>query len=981
MTRGVLSLLVFTGNYLVAQSDWQQEVRTTIACRLFPAHRLVLGIERLTYINHSPDTLRELHFHLYVNAFQRNSDMHRYQIRRYGRSVIDALPEALHGKNIVTSARLADGQSLPFRTSGTILTVPLTHNLLPDDSVTVELDFAVQVPALIRRMGWVSREGIEYTMAQWYPRICAYDEEGWHREPYLAREFYGEFGSFDVSITVPAPYVVGATGWPSGGSDALDRLNRILGFWSDQLKIQDSVQTRTYTYTASPVHDFAWGSDPQYLVREIDVDGTTVRLLHTAEVAGKWSRAGEFATKILHYMRDHVGAYPYPILTVAQGGDGGMEYPTLTFITGNRGEFSLASVMAHEIVHNWFQGMLANNELKDAWFDEGITSYYTTRIMEHVFGNYAMSEYEGDFQKKHFPKEDAFVKTITGYRQWAKGGFEEPATTHADSFATDESYSYGAYYKGQIFMNAMEYLLGRDTLDQCMREFFAEYRCRHVSLKTMRSFFERRLNSNLEWMFESWLRTTQTCDYELSSVSTSGPNVRVQVARRGDLRMPVDVYVRGRSGLTYGFRVPLHRTHPVPSGLRVLDEWDQNESSRAFLIPVDEPVSEVRIDTTQRLPETNRLNNSSYVPFDVHWQMPVRYPATIESYIIEHRPSIWYNRLDRLRIGWKSRGRYDEKDHALRAGVYYGVSSQKPDFELHYSTPVYSWGRQTMVYGNAYRLEGRRHVGTGVSKTIYGSTFRSSPIHDLSAEIQFDDLDEPGYLPIGSNWNSERTSRLVVTWKRSARSRWSVSAELPLPSTRSVFWKMTGEARIPLPGGGRHIKSSLRAFGGAAFGEIPIQDRFYVSGASPREQFASPFYRSRGTVPDRLWLNRGQRHWYMDGQGSLSGYHTANLQTTWLGAVNGEIATSNPFKSILKTSVLLLTESQPFLFADAAIFRRSFLQDAGVGLTYRIPLVPAWVGTYRVRAEFPFWVSHPDRNGPGESHWKLRWVVGLEGNR
>lgn len=993
MILRVIAILLGITAVAYGQSEWQQWVHTTITARLFPEQRLLLGIERLVYYNNSPDTLRELHFNLFVNAFRKNSAMHRYQFVRYGQSAMDFLPDGLLGGQWVTLARDGDGNTLTTQTDDTFLNVSLARPVLPGDSTVVEMDFAVQIPYLIRRMGWHSRDGIEFTMGQWYPRICVYDREGWHRLPYLGREFYGEFGRFDVALALPVEYKVAATGTRADADSTRFHVPTVvLDLWREQLKINDSSQTVVHYFRADSVHDFAWSADRRYVHDVTDYDGIRIHFYYLPNVATKWAKAGEYARHIVDYLNRHVGRYPYPDLTIAQAGDGGMEYPTITFITGDRSAFSLASVMAHEIGHNWFQGMLANNEIRDPWFDEGFASYYTTRIMEDLFGPYAMTEYEGSFKKRHYPKDDAFVKTMAGYRWWAKQGYEQPAATHADSFVTDEALTYGTYYKGQIFALALEYLVGREAFDEAMRAFFSEYRFRHVSMEDLRRFYERRFETDLRWLFESWLRTTDRCDYAVgyrkgqwrSHGSRKFFETQIEIERRGQLRMPVDVYVRMRSGAWRAYRVPLHPNDPAVSGLTTLDPWTQDERSHTVTVMLDDAVDRIEIDTTQRLPDVNRLNNRTgfFPKTKLYLQTPVARPPALDAYTVEHRPSLWYNAVDKMRVGWTWRGQYDPNEYRLNGGVYYGVDSRQPDFEIHYSTPVYSWGKQTRVELGGYRLEGRSSASAGVHKRWYGTGFRSAPVTDAGMAVRWENVYDTDYFPRGVFWSEENRTTVHAMLRRQLRMQRSpiLDAEMTLPVTGAKFARSFLQIRYPVAKPVSWLDPSVRIFLGASVGDVPIEDRFYLSGSSPRTMFDNRFYRSRGTVPAWLWRREktGQRHWYLDGDGGLSGYASANASAKSIVAINGSVGFGNPFRALSGVNLGPLTESAPFGFAESAIFDKRWLSDAGVGALYRLPLIPAWAGIYTLRFEVPLWVSNPTFNGDSKSGFSWRWVIGME---
>lgn len=955
--------------------------------------------------------------------------MESYQQERNkyeGGSIISLLNERYLGYNKVRDIRDADQNYLDFEIDDTILRIALEKPVLPGETLSFTLDFELKVPLQLRRMGWRNREGIDFSMAQWYPKMCVYDQKGWHLNYYLAREFYGEFAAFDVSITLPEKYLVGATGVLQNAEsiDAMmkkdpaetrsyrlfiandtlmDRtsenkeLDALLNEFAEIMKQQQpALKTRTWLYHADHVHDFAWSADPDYIYDKVDVDGIRINLLYQPDVAEKWKEMKVWATQILRYMNEHVGIYPYKDFTIAQAGDGGMEYPNIIFITGHRDPKSLASVTAHEMVHNWFYGIMANNETMEAWLDEGITSYYTTRLMEHMFGRYANVDYQTPFKTKWYPKEDARIATYTGVDWWIKQGYEEKVLQHADFFKSDLSHLYSVYYKGEIFMFVLEYYFGRERLDALMRKFFSEWHLHHIYTEDMKRFFEKETNIELDWLFEEWLNTTDICDYAIKKVKRIEKKgyyqAEIYLTRKGRIEMPLDVTVTLKNDSSITCRIPAHPDDPDIHGYERKPVWNKVSSEYLLYLELPHDIKTVAIDTTLLLPDISRMNNrSGLLPkTEWHFKTPVLRPPTLDSYVIEHRPSFWYNAADVFRAGYQFSGKWATNEHRIKAGLYYGIDSRTVDYELSYATPLYDWGKQTFVNLRSYRLEGRSENSVVVQKRFYNETLNRPPVHDFKIGFRSGNLFDASYLPPGILWEKNYVNILFTEW--SLQTGLSNAPKLKTRFETSTFgsdWafsKFSAAYRIPIAVS-KYMTLVPYLFGGYSTGMLPAQEQFYLAGGSPVEMFDNKFYRSRGTMPDALWRRNGSRHLYYDGEGSMSGYADSNPFDKKILVMNADLFYRNPFKFFTEKNIFFLTQFSPYIFYDAGLLwnddsklknnvREYLLMDSGLGFTYHLP-IPSWVGVYKFKCDFPVWVSKPERNGT-KSEDAFRWLLGLE---
>ncbi|MEM9325225.1 MAG: M1 family metallopeptidase [Bacteroidota bacterium] len=403
-----------------SQGYWQQHVDYKMDIDFDVATNQFTGSQKLTYTNNSPDTLHKAFFHLYFNAFQPGSMM---DVR--SRNIEDPNPKVgdrifylqeneigYHNVNSLTQ----DGVTPDYHTQGTILEVTLTQPILPGGSTVFEMTFDSQVPIQVRRSGRDNKEGIRYSMAQWFPKIAEYDKQGWHAHPYVGREFFAPWGDYDVTLSIDKDYVVAATG-------ILQNPNEIgHGYEDEGVKVPKVKGDKlTWQFKAENVHDFLWAADPDYkhIIAQVP-DGPKLHFFYQTDTLKKnWQQLPELTVKAFQFINENFGKYPYPKYSIIQGGDGGMEYPMATLITGHRSLPSLVGVTVHEALHSWYQGVLATNESYYAWMDEGFTSYASSLTMGHIFGG------------------DRLARNYSGYYSLAYSGKEEPLSTHADHFMTN----------------------------------------------------------------------------------------------------------------------------------------------------------------------------------------------------------------------------------------------------------------------------------------------------------------------------------------------------------------------------------------------------------------------------------------------------------------------------------------------------------------------------------------------------------------
>lgn len=611
-----LLLLGFTQAHAQNRSYWQQEVDYTMAIDVDTDNHRFSGTQKLVYTNNSPDELTRVYYHLYFNAFQPGSmmDVRSRTIQDPDGRVRDRIAylsdDDIGYHRILTLTQ--DGKAVNFEVDGTILVVDLNSPIKPGKKSTFEMEFNSQVPLQIRRSGKTNAEGVEFSMSQWYPKLAEYDHQGWHPNPYIGREFHGVFGDFDVKITIDKDYVVGGTGVVQNPNEVGH------GYQKEGKEVRYRNDKITYHFKAEDVLDFFWGADPDFVHTKAQVPNGP--LLHFFYQEGQldaeaspaenevytqyWEQLPELTVRAFEYANKHFGEYPYPQFSTIQGGDGGMEYPMGTLITGGRSLGSLVGVTVHELYHSWYQNVLATNEALYAWMDEGFTSYASAETMDYLFDRNSPNPYENSYN---------------GYFSLQQSGLEEPLTTHADHFNTNFAYGRAAYSKGAVYLGQLNYIVGHDTFRRAMKVYHDTWKLKHPTDLDFLRVMEKESGMILDWYHEYFVETTKAIDYGIKAVISNENTTKVQLERIEKMPMPLDIYVTYTDGSTEIFYIPLRIMRgekPLENEYErtVLTDWPWVNPTYTFTIPAAASnISSIAIDPTSRLADIDASNNS----FDV----------------------------------------------------------------------------------------------------------------------------------------------------------------------------------------------------------------------------------------------------------------------------------------------------------------------------------------------------------------------------
>ncbi len=507
MKKLILVWLAAQSSWLAASSQyWQQQVNYTIDVSLNDKEHTLTGFEKIEYTNHSPDTLKFIWFHLWPNAYKNDKTAFTDQQLENGNTKFYFSGKGDKGYinrlDFKVNNSTATVEDHPEHID--IIKVILPTPLAPGQKATISTPFHVKLPYNFSRGG---HDGQSYQVTQWYPKPAVYDKNGWHPMPYLDQgEFYSEFGSFDVTISLPKNYVVAATGELQNTEEKEWLKSRASYSWEPvkqkeknatgqykttyQLFPESAGESKTLQYKQTNIHDFAWFADKRFIVnydtcRLASGKVIDVYTFYTSKEKNTWDRSVGYSKDAVRHYSALVGEYPYSIVQAVLGPDsfgGGMEYPTITVLSPGSNSRTLDNTIAHEIGHNWFYGILGTNERKHPWMDEGINSYYENKYRQKKDDHYTNRT------------EQSLLETLIA------GKKDQPIATSSEKF-TEPNYALVAYYKTSQWMKWLESYLGTETFNKAMQEYYRQWQFRHPQPEDLKKVLETSSGKNLDSAF------------------------------------------------------------------------------------------------------------------------------------------------------------------------------------------------------------------------------------------------------------------------------------------------------------------------------------------------------------------------------------------------------------------------------------------------------------------------------------------------
>jgi hypothetical protein len=655
----LLTLLLSNSSFsqkLSTPSYWQQKVDYKIEVQLNDTLNTLDGFITIDYRNNSPQTLDFIYFHLWPNAYKDQSTPLAKQLLEDGKTSFWYSKAEQRGYINKLDFKLNGGDCKWEYAKDTeeICKVILNKPLRTGESVRITTLFHVKIPETFSRMGHI---GQSYQITQWYPKPAVYDKYGWHDFPYLDQgEFYSEFGSFDVTITLPKNYVVGATGdlqdtteinWMNEKADAEKKVDHYSNL-PDLRYPPSATETKTLHYKQTNIHDFGWFADKRYHVRKGEVElphskqKVTTWALYTNNQANYWIKAPEYIHDAIYYYSLWVGDYPYKQVTAVDGtisAGSGMEYPNVTVIGEERSPFSLDDVITHEVGHNWFYGMLGTNERDHAWMDEGINSYYEFRYVKTKYPNQRMlnslserlSKFLDIYQYKNSYELDL------GYQVVARENTDQPIDITSSKY-TDLNYGVIVYGKTALVFDYLEAYLGTETFDKVMQKYFTTWQYKHPQPEDVRKVFETETGKDLSWFFDDLLNTTKKVDYKIASVKSKDDSLYIKIKNVNDIVSPVSVSLLKKDSI-------------------LSTVWIDGFSGSHNIALPKLGASKVQIDPLLQIPEINRKNNTYILNKWAHKfeKMRWQFIGSIENQNrsqVFFAPYFGWNNYDKTQVGF-----------------------------------------------------------------------------------------------------------------------------------------------------------------------------------------------------------------------------------------------------------------------------------------------------------------------------------------
>ncbi len=956
MNRIALSaaIVIATASASHSADYFQQSHHTTIHVTLDTERHWVSGNETIQYVNNSPDTLREFYLHLYPNAFRgKNVPYQKDQSRKYNFRLLD-VPDDNKGWLDLSDLKI-DGTPVDHTVDGTLAHFALPHALLPHDSMTIALSFDGKVRKAIDRSGY---RGNHYDMAQWYPKLVVYDQNGFHPDQFEEGEFYGEFGTFDVHIELPDHFVVAATGVVQEGDPGWDYNP---AHQPNAAKRPVTGKTKTVHFHAEKVHDFAWCADPTYVVEDTTINDLKLYSVYRRSSAKTWQDSTlVHAVRAIHWLEKIAGKYPYPQITVAEFlRPGGMEYPM--FVMDGRASEGL---VFHEIGHVYFYGILANDEREEAWMDEGVTTFQTRWYQEQRYGPWG-DKSQWNWYQRMTPQYKLWEDSRRQVFDLDRRGYGERASFRAEKY--DHSYRANVYTKASLIMHAIQYAAGAENFDAILHAYFDQWQFKHVNEDRFRAVCEDVTKRDLSRQFEQWLHTKKTVDYALKSVRTRADSVgvttEVVVQRKGELYCPIEVYFT------------------MPDGSVTKQRFDARDREIRQLVKLPAAPVKVDINPENEIMDIDRSNNvePKQRDFQIDWPNNSYYPE--DAYQIRHRPAIWYNDVDQAKVGYHLSGSLQGWRRRIGLGVYYGTKSEQWDWSASYEEPKRWLNTNATLRFSGYRMEGRNDARVEVN-FARRSKLIEPPTQDIRLGYGYHELRDPAYLVSTEIYD---TSLADV----GPYFGYAVDPQLDIMSTRFAVDLTLGRdwfngdyhyERIAMTAELKSrpevvkLDARVRFFGGFAGGGIPTQRKFNLAGGGPMKQEERFWLRSPGAVPADL-------NYLEPGDGNLRGYAAGTFGVNKLFAINTELGTKVKLFGLEKTFAKLLGTTSWYGFYDVGWILDGSnpiqtsprvtslvdggvldarLETAGVGIRSNVTW-PFWNFTWRL--DVPFYVSDPEVNG------------------
>jgi hypothetical protein len=1015
---------------------WQQDVHYNIKAELNDSTNIVSGKEELIYWNNSPYEISFVYFHLYSNAQTKDS----YLADLYKNNNYHLQFGKYRGQNLGTQVEkiTVNNQELKTELDNTILKVYLPKGLRSGESVTFNIDFKTyfEKEAIRNRMKMFNTFGHKhYNLIHWYPRITVIDRKFiWNTDQHMDHELYGDFGSFNVEITLPSQYVADGTGILTNEAEVLplqlrkkldlaNFLNKPFNSPPSEIIKKDGTK-KTWKFSAINVHDFAFTADPTYRISESIWNGVRCIALVQEPHAAGWYNATQYIEKVLEVNSYNIGPYHYPKMIVADAEEG-TETPMLALCGGF--DPGYRSLLIHEMTHNWFMGMLGTNETYRAFMDEGFTQFYTADTYQFIDG---AIEILGEPKNKYVRRFAEPTKILDNdiynsyYNNTVTKNEEVTLNTHSDDFNGGIRMGGGysqVYSKTAAMLKNLEYVLGRAFFDKAMQHYFNQWKFCHPYPEDFRNSFIQYTGVDLNWFFDQWLETTKTIDYKIGRVKHQGKGVyEVTIKRKGNMQMPIDFVVIDKNDSARHYYIP-NTWFEKPTRANTLPRWigwgPKLNPSYTATLNIGTKIKNVIIDPSYRLADVDMTNNVKHGNYNVRFDSKVYNPPNWKKYDMRVRPALWYNGYDGVKMGAALSGDYLFSKHVfdLTGWLSSGLGQayldstvainkfNKFSFLLNYKTATHRFIKKSNVYVQVKSLDGLDGATLGFEKRSSNDrtrfyTHAKAMLRDIPADMV--------YLINHNEWGYQKlNSALHIGMEHSYRYKKGVGA-IALNIRSSAFTNDYDFSAASVTAVNKNdlgkININTRIFGQIGFGNrLPSESMLYVAGANNEELMDNKYTRSMGIIPPD-WGNYGKvtNHFTAGGGLGLRGYSgyllaeqnaDGSFSYHYKGATGASASTEIEFGELFAfirlKSLRNTMRLQPYLFADAgiintnrpgrAIIMSNVLADAGLGTTLTIS---KWGPLYglkplTLRFDMPFFINRLPFEE--KDYFQFRWMVGI----
>lgn len=1013
---------------------WQQDVQYKIKASIDEKTDIIDAQQELTYWNNSPDELTFVYFHLYQNAFQPGSytdDLHkRNGVRaKYGKY-------ESQGLGTIISKMTIDGVVPKQEVDNTILKVFLPKPLKSGESITFSIDFKTYFDngSIRRRMKTFNSYGTKhFDGVHWYPRISVYDRKlGWDTDQHLTREFYGDYGSYDVELTFANNYIVEATGVLQNESEVLpDDLRKKLdvkNFATKPLEESPSIiitpdgTKKTWKYHAENVHDFAFTADPTYRIGEATWNGIRCIAVVQEPHASRWQNAASYTAKIIEIYSTDFGMYAYPKMVVADARDG-MEYPMLTLDGGLDPDYR--DLLAHEIGHNWFFGMIGSNETYRAALDEGFTQFIESWAVTKIDGKYRVTgKPKSDYVAKYrTPDNVVFSEVYNGYIFDAAHGDETTLNTHSDGFGGALRHGGGyrqVYMKTATMLYNLQYTLGDSLFTNAMKHYFDQWKICHPYMEDFRNSIISYTKVDLNWFFDEWFETSKTIDYKIASIKKTKEKdtYKVKFKRIGRMQMPIDFTVISKDSSKHDFYIP-NNWFEKSTKATILPRWigwDKLKPTYTATIIIPGGVKDVIIDPTQRLADVNMLNNSKKNKIDYTLDSKIYNPPSWTKYEIKVRPDIWYNGYDGVKTGIHMNGGYMNYFKFFDATLWFNTGLAQSGLDttarinrfdnvslrVNYKTPTNKFSKNSDVYFSVKILDGLNSYLAGFEKRDASLDNRLY----IEAKCMYrNNSNDLTYLLYPKEWQLKKQNNTLTVGFEHLYNYKKGKGDIDF-KLRSATLTQDYDYSF----------ASLSAVNKNDLGKININTRTYIqyglgskwasesslfaAGANPEEMMDNKYTRSQGFFPtDWATFGAGVNNFHAGGGLNLRGYSgyllpeldaNGNTRITYKGTSGAAINVELEFQELVKIKNKFLKNNfklATYLFGDARIINYNLSTeklllsepriDAGLGAALTIQRwgILQTVNPLTIRFDVPFFLNRiPNVE---TDYVAFRWVIGV----